>query len=140
MDRQIPYHIVFVLTYDGMAQVVIGYKEKSKRKDATYRVEKYVRSDWCSPDDCMPVLKGLNLDSVYEHLLREYLPEEHPQRDDLGETIALQTEIEKQTALCAALEKKMKKEKQFNKQVRLNRELRVERKKLEGMLSEQTFK
>ncbi|WFN33464.1 DUF4391 domain-containing protein [Methanogenium sp. S4BF] len=137
MDRQIPYHIVFVLTFDGMAQIVIGYKEKSKKKDDTYKVEKYVYSEWCSPDECAQELKGLNLDGIYENLLREYLPEEQPQLKDLRETIALQKEIEKQTALCAALENKMKKERQFNKQVHLNQELREQKAKLEGMLSEQ---
>ena len=51
-------------------------------------------------------------------------------------TITLQKEIEKQTALIEALEKKMKSEKQFNVQVILNRELREARINLETLMSE----
>jgi hypothetical protein len=137
MDRQIPYHIVFVLTFDGMAQLVIGYKEKNIKKNDPYRVEKYVYSEWLSLEELAPELKGLNLDTIYENLLRGLIPEEQPQLEDLGETIALQKEIEKQTALCDALETKMNREKQFNMQVRLNQELRKQKAKLEGLLSEQ---
>ena len=28
IDREIPYHILFILTYDGKAQAWIGYKER----------------------------------------------------------------------------------------------------------------
>lgn len=135
MDRGIPYHIVFVLTFKGEVQVAIGYKEKSQKKDAKYRVEGYYLSEWVSIDGFVLELKGLNLDRIYENLLRQFIPEERPQARDLRETIALQKEIERQMALCESIEKKMKSESQFNVQVRLNRELREERAKLDKLLS-----
>ncbi|MCK4270226.1 MAG: DUF4391 domain-containing protein [Methanogenium sp.] len=134
MDRGIPYHIVFVLTFGGKAQIVIGYKEKVGKKEDKYRIEKYYFSDWLLPDEFAPELKGLSLDKIYENLLREFLPEDRPQLKDLRDTIALQKEIERQAALCNSLENKVKSEKQFNVQVQLNRELREERIKLEEML------
>ncbi|MBN2135180.1 MAG: DUF4391 domain-containing protein [Acidobacteria bacterium] len=138
IDRGIPYHIIFVLTFKVMAQIGIGYKEKIKKKDDKYRVERYYFSEWASSDGLTIELNGLNLDRIYENLLRQYIPEERPQLKDLKDTIALQKEIEKQNAFCDALEKKMKSEKQFNVQVILNHELKEARRKLENMTSENT--
>jgi len=138
IDRGIPYHIIFVLTFMDDAQIGIGYKEKIKKKDDKYRVERYYFSEWLSLKDLKPELKGLNLDRVYENLLRQYIPEERPQLKSLKDTIALQKEIEKQTVICDSLEKKVKGEKQFNIQVSLNRELREERIKLGNLLSDNT--
>ena len=45
-------------------------------------------------------LRGLNLNVIYAYLLREYLPEDQPQREDLGETIALKKERETDGFLC----------------------------------------
>ena len=45
MDRGIPYHIVFALTFKEEIQVAIGYKEKSQKKDSKYRVERYYFSE-----------------------------------------------------------------------------------------------
>ncbi len=135
LDRGIPYHILFVLTFKDEAQVRIGYKTRGKKKDDKYRVEGYYFSEWVSTDELALELRGLNLDKIYENLLRELIPEERPQVRGLGETVALQKEIERQAALCESIEKKMKNEKQFNVQVRLNRELREERAKLDELLS-----
>lgn len=136
IDRGIPYHIIFVLTFRNEAQIGIGYKEKIKKKDDKYRVERYFFSDWASLGSLALELNGLNLDRIYENILRKHLPEERPQRKTLKETITLQKEIEKQTAICTALEKKVKNEKQFNLQVILNRELREARIRFENLLSE----
>ena len=135
MDRGIPYHIVFALTFKEEIQVAIGYKEKSQKKDSKYRVERYYFSEWASTDEFVLELKGLNLDRIYENLLRQFIPEERPQVQDLRETIVLQKEIEKQAALCESIQKGMKNESQFNLQVELNRKLREERTKLDELLS-----
>lgn len=135
MDQGIPYHIVFLLAFHGEAQVAIGYKEKNKKKDDKYKVEGYYFSKWLPIDEFVLELKGLNLDRIYENLLRQFIPEDRPQVGDLKDTVALQKMIEKQMALCESLEKKVKSERQFNVQVRLNRELREERAKLDELLA-----
>jgi len=135
LDRGIPYHILFVLTFRGEAQVAIGYKTRHKKEGDKYRVEGYYLSEWVSTDELIFELRGLNLDKIYENLLRDLIPEERPQVRNIGETIVLQKEIERQVALCESIEKMMRSERQFNAQVRLNRELRKERAKLDKMLS-----
>jgi len=135
MDRGIPYHIVFALTFKEEVQVAIGYKEKSQKKDTKYRVERYYFSEWTSTNELVLELKGLNLDRIYENLLRQFIPKERPQVRDLRQTIAIQKEIEKQAALCESIEKRVKNESQFNVQVQLNHKLREERAKLSELLS-----
>jgi len=135
MDRGIPYHIVFALTFKEEVQVAIGYKEKSQKKDTKYRVERYYFSEWTSTNEFVLELKGLNLDRIYENLLRQFIPKERPQVRDLRQTIAIQKEIEKQAALCESIEKRVKNESQFNVQVQLNHKLREERAKLSELLS-----
>lgn len=137
IDRGIPYHTVFVLAYDNKAQIVIGYKERTNIKDDKYKVDKYYYSDWFYPDKFALELKGLNLDSIYETLIRQFMPENKPQLKGLTETIALQNMIEKQTRLCQSLEKKVKTETQFNIQVQLNHELRDSKAKLDELLTKQ---
>lgn len=135
MDRGIPYHIVFALTFNEEVQIAIGYKEKSQKKDTKYRVERYYFSEWTSTNEFVLELKGLNLDRIYENLLRQFIPKERPQVRDLRQTIAIQKEIEKQAALCESIEKRVKNESQFNVQVQLNHKLREERAKLSELLS-----
>ena len=135
MDRGIPYHIVFALTFKEEVQVAIGYKEKSQKKDTKYRVERYYFSEWTSTNEFVLELKGLNLDRIYENLLRQFIPKERPQVRDLRQTIAIQKEIGKQAALCESIEKRVKNESQFNVQVELNRRLREEKAKLDELLS-----
>lgn len=136
IDRGIPYHLLFILTFGDVAQFAIGYKEKIKKKDDKYRVEGYYFSEWVSHEDLTIELKGLNLDRIYENLIRQFIPSEIPQAQTLKDTIILHKEIEKQTVLCALLEKKVKSEKQFNIQVSLNHELRKEKIKLDCLKSD----
>lgn len=139
IDKGIPYHIIFVLTHEDKAQIAIGYKEKLKAKNDKYKIDKYYYSGWFNPDEFILELKGLNLDSMYETLLRQFMPENKPQLKDLSETIALQNEIEKQTKQCKSIERKVKNETQFNMQVQLNHELKDAKKKLDELLTKQNI-
>jgi len=54
MDEGIFHHIVFVLTFEGKAQIAIGCKEKIQRKNDIYKVERYYFSEWFDPDELPP--------------------------------------------------------------------------------------
>lgn len=126
IDKEIPYHILFVLEYEGKYKAVIGYKEESSGNTA-FKVNRYYSTEWMTEDALPLKLEGLSVDSVYENFVR------HIAGDALvasasGETLkesvdrdkkrqALQTQIEK-------LQKKIKSEKQLNKQMELNGQLK----------------
>lgn len=54
MDKEIPYHILFLLEYQGKYQAWIGYKEATASGIAAFKVNKYYHTEWLEEDD-LPV-------------------------------------------------------------------------------------
>ena len=46
IDKEIPYHILFILTCDGKAQAWIGYKEAAASGSNAFKVSHYYHTDW----------------------------------------------------------------------------------------------
>lgn len=136
IDREIPYHILFILEYEGKYKAVIGYKEESGGNTA-FKVNRYYSTEWMDEDALPLKLEGLSVDSVYENFVRQIAGDalaattsgetlkEAVDRDEKRQ--ALQTQI-------AKLQKKIKSEKQLNKQMELNAQLKKLKKELEGIL------
>lgn len=58
IDREIPYHILFLLEYEGRYRAVIGYKEAAAGKTA-FKVDRYIlRTGW-TKTICRCIWKGL---------------------------------------------------------------------------------
>lgn len=133
IDKEIPYHILFILEYEGKYKAVIGYKEESGG-NAAFKVNRYYSTEWMEEDALPLKLEGLSVDSVYENFVRQIAGDalvastsgetlkESVDRDEKRQ--ALQTQITK-------LQKKIKSEKQLNKQMELNGQLKKLKKKLE---------
>ncbi len=124
IDREIPYHILFLLEYEGKYRAVIGYKEAATGKTA-FKVDRYYSTDWLD-EDALPVhLDGLSLDAVYENFVRQIAGEVLADKNGttLKESVEQQKQreqIEKQTA---TLEAKIRKEKQPKKKFELVQKL-----------------
>lgn len=58
IDREIPYHILFLLEYEGKYRAVIGYKEAAAGKTA-FKVDHYYSTDWLDEEDLPVHLEGL---------------------------------------------------------------------------------
>ena len=70
IDKAIPYHILFVLTYEGKAQAWIGYKEATSGGH-TFKVNRYYHTEWVPENELQFTISGLNMDAVYESLVRQ---------------------------------------------------------------------
>ena len=57
IDREIPYHILFLLEYEGKYRAVIGYKEAATGKTA-FKVDRYYSTDWLDEDDLRCIWMG----------------------------------------------------------------------------------
>lgn len=134
MDREIPYHILFLLEYQRKYQAWIGYKEAAASGNAAFKVNKYYHTEWMEEEDLPVKLEGLDVDSVYENFVKQ-IAEDKLQAAEEGEslkdTVAREEEKEALRKQIANLQKKIKKEKQLNKQMQLNSELKKLKKKLE---------
>lgn len=131
IDREIPYHILFVLEYDGKYKAVIGYKEAVGSGKATFKVDRYYQTEWL-PETELPVhLEGLNIDAVYENFVRQIagdvLQVATPQ-ESLKESVARDDRRDDLQKQIKKLQAKIRKEKQLNRQMEMNAELKKLRK------------
>ena len=135
IDKEIPYHILFILTCDGKAQAWIGYKEAAASGSNAFKVSRYYHTDWMPEDALHLSIDGLNMDAVYESFVRQIAGDKL--QTDSGESLKESVErdekkkqFEKQIAV---LENKMKKEKQLNRRMEMNAELKKLRIELKHM-------
>ena len=134
IDRGIPYHILFLLEYEGKYQAALGYKEAAGSGKAAFKVDRYYRTDWLAEEELPLHLEGLTIDAVYENLIRQIAGDSLSS----GESITLKESVEQQKhreqmeKQIATLEVKMKKEKQLNRKM----ELKAEIKKLKQALDD----
>ena len=126
IDKEIPYHILFILTCDGKAQAWIGYKEAAASGSNAFKVSRYYHTDWMPEDELHLSIDGLNIDAVYESLVRQIAGDKL--QPDSGESLKesvvrdeKKKQLEKQ---ISTLENKMKKEKQLNRRMQMNAELK----------------
>lgn len=132
IDREISYHIIFLLEYEGKLQAWTAYKEKTPTANAVFKVGKYYHTEWMTEAELPIRIDGLNLDTVYENFVRQIAGD--ALKADSGESLKASVErdekkkqLEKQIAV---LENKMRREKQLNRQMEMNAELKKIEKEL----------
>lgn len=137
IDKEIPYHILFLLEYDGKYQAWTAYKEAAASGSNAFKVGTYYHTDWLPEGELPLKVEGLSMDKVYENFVRQIAGDalavstsgetlkESAERDEKRRV--LQTQI-------AKLQKKIKSEKQLNKQMELNAQLKKLKKELEEIL------
>lgn len=123
IDREIPYHILFLLEYDGKYRAVIGYKEAAAGKTA-FKVDRYYSTEWLDEEDLPVHLEGLTLDAVYKNFVRQIAGEVLADENGitLKESVEQQKQRERIEKQIATLEAKIRKEKQPKKKFELVQE------------------
>lgn len=134
IDREIPYHILFLLEHAGKYQAWIGYKEAASGS-AAFQVRQYYHTGWMEPERLPIRMEGITVDAVYENFVRQVAgdslaPSGGEALQDSVERDHRRQQLQKQ---IAALENKIRKEKQLNRQIELNGELKSLRKKLDKL-------
>lgn len=134
IDREIPYHILFILEYDNKFQAYIGYKENSLSGTDAFKVTGYYHTDWLTEEELPLKLDGLNIDSVYENFVRQIsgdnLKPSNP-TETLKESVQKYDQKQALQKQILKLKSKIRKEKQLNKQMELNAEFKKLKKELE---------
>ena len=135
IDREIPYHILFLLMYEEQTQAWIGYKEQSQGGTTAFKAGTYYNTEWLNANELSLRLDGLNMDAVYEGFIRQIAKErlEGTPGGDIKDAVARDERRQKLQKEITALENKVRREKQFNKQVELNSQLKRLRGELEGV-------
>lgn len=136
IDSVIPYHILYILEYIGKYQVWIGYKEVTDIEKKISKVDRYYHTNWLEETELIVKLEGLNLDDVYENLVRQIAGDKlqsDGSSESLKQSVQRDKEIETLQKQISILQNKIRKEKQLNKQIEMNTELKKLRSVLEKL-------
>lgn len=126
MDRQIPYHILFLLEQpDGSVRLHVTYKEASQSGSNAFQLRQSYHTDWMKPEDLSLNLTALDMDALYESIVRQIAGDAitAPESENLKEAVEQTQQREKLEKQIAQLKAKMKKEKQLGRQMELRREI-----------------
>lgn len=137
IDREIPYHILFLLEYQGNYQAWIGYKEAALSGTKAFKVNGYYHTDWCDLEHLPLKMEGFNVDEVYEKFVRQIAGDKLKTDtidESLKEAVARDEQRQVLQKKMASLQAKIRKEKQLNKQMQLNAELKKLKKELNDLL------
>lgn len=135
IDKEVPYHIIFLLEHDGKYQAWTAYKEEAASGSSAFKVGAYYHTDWLTEAELPLTIEGLNLDAVYENFVRQIAGDAlHGESgESLKESVERENKRQKLQKQIAVLQTKVRKEKQLNKQVQLNTELKRLKKELEEL-------
>ena len=130
IDKEIPYHILFILSCGNKVQAWTGYKEASESGKAAFKVNRYYHTDWMLEDELTLEIDGLNLDAVWDNFIIQVGSVELEQGNSLDEQIAVDEHREKLIKEIKKLEKQARNEKQPNKKFELAQRVKALKEKL----------
>ena len=132
IDREIPYHILFLLKHEDAYQAAIGYKEEAESGTNAFKVAGFYYTDWMKEEDLPITLKGLDLDAVYENLLRDIGGERLNINEDesIEESVERDEKIKALESKIEKFENKRRRTKQLNKKMKINDEIRALKKEI----------
>lgn len=126
LDRQIPYHLSFLLERpDGLQQLQITYKEASQSGHNAFQLRQSYHTGWTRPEELSLDLTALDMDGLYESIVRQIAGDAltAPGAGTLQEAVARTQEQERLEKQISALKAKMKKEKNLANQMEMRREI-----------------
>ena len=121
IDKSIPYPILYIFTYKDNFAYGITLKDNTNAQN-------YYFSEW--DENIEFDFSGIDLEKVYQKLIKAFLKESFQKKDDFNEVIALDTQIKTLEKEITSLENKIRKEKQFNRKVESNKLLSKKKKEL----------
>lgn len=125
IDKEIPYHILFILSFDGKVQAWTGYKEATEGGNKAFKVNKYYHTEWIPEYELNLKIEGLNMDAVWENLIIQVGGVEVGQGKSLDEQIQIDDQKAKLQKEIEKLEKQAWNEKQPNKKFQLAQQVKM---------------
>lgn len=132
IDLEIPYHILFILSYEELAQAWIGYKEIFSTRKKTSQIDRYFHTAWIPKSNLQFTLTGLNMDAIYEALVRHIAGTTLSSKngESLKASLSREAIANSLTQEIKSLENKIRKERQLNRRFEINKKLKLAKTKL----------
>lgn len=130
IDCNMPHHIVFILTYEDNAMLLLNYKEWMDNTHRKFKIAQSFTSPWVKTSElCLPI-QGQSLPRIYENFVAHVSGIGEHKAGAMAEIVALKQQIAKEEAELKTLQTKVRKEKQFNIQVEMNKLVKAKRKEI----------
>ena len=121
LSRLIPQNILFVLEFEGQSKLAIFHT-------------KLMQTEWNPTESCSVELRGLNLDKVWENIIKSLELGVWNEELSLDENLALHEQQEKLQKQIAKLEKQARVERQPKKKFELANKVKELKKKLNALM------
>ena len=122
LSRLIPQNILFILEFEGQSKLAIFHT-------------KLMQTEWKPSESCSVELRGLNLDKVWENIIKSLEFGVWNEELSLDENLALHEQQEKLQKQIAKLEKQARAEKQPKKKFELANKVKELKKKLNALMT-----
>ena len=122
IDRGIPYHTLFILTYEGESQLWIAYKEKTSSDSLS--VGNYYHTDFMPSESLNLSAVGMSLDDIYAALFYQVSGIQKSLSKPLKDVIIEYEKRQKLEKEIARLEKQLRKETQPKKKFDLHQKIK----------------
>ena len=133
IDANMPHHIVFILTHEDSAMLLINYKDWADASHTKFKITQMFTSLWVKRADLSLKIEGLSLQRIYDNFVAQVSGIGEHKAGAMAEIVELKKRIAAMETEITALEKKMRREPQFNLQVQMNKQVKAKRKELETL-------
>lgn len=133
IDKEVPYHILFVLSCGNKVQAWTGYKQAAEGGTKAFKVNKYYHTDWMLADELILEIEGLNMDAVWNSFIIQVGGVEIEQGKSLDEQIEVDDLKAKLKKDIEKIEKQARNEKQPNKKFQLASQVKELKKQLNDL-------
>ena len=127
IDGLIPRHTLFILEWNGQVCLHLNYKERvenTSTSDKSFTITKTYRSEWMADKALQIDVQGLNMDIIYESLVRQAAGAKiENQGDCLREDVKLANQRELLIKELEALKRKEASEKQPQKRFSIHNQI-----------------
>lgn len=121
IDKEIPYHILYVLQIEDKYKLCIVFKESSESGKNAFKVGNYFVTPWLNEEDLSISFTGLTMDDIYESIVRFIAGDrlKKASNESLKESVEKAERIKKLKSEAEKLEKLAWSEKQPQKKYEL---------------------
>ena len=131
IDKSIPYHIIFVLTFDNEVMLSVSQKHLHPTNENNTVLDWTFKSTWFARDE---ISYKLNLKESLDFVIKDFCIQLSGKDEDsdlsLNEIVEKETQIEKLEKEINTLRSQIKRSKQFNRKVELNSILKEKEREL----------
>jgi hypothetical protein len=137
IDRAIPRPVLFRLRHEQRLRMIAAYKRPSEADTGRWVTDGYFADPWLAAGaEHQPLPVALDMQGLYEQLLRSLLPVSARPGESLPEQVARIDRLRTLQRRHQKLEGRLRREAQFNRKVELNAELRTLKNEIDRLAPE----